>query len=99
MSGVTWVRIGDLDPAMQGEQNHFVALDENDEDIGIVRRIDYGAEAGDWMWSMTCVHPGKPLDVPRSGMTETRGEAARALAECWEAFKAVLLDRGGGVSR
>ena len=87
MSRVTWVRIGDLDPAMQGEQHHFVALDENDEDIGIVRRIEYGSESGGWMWSMTCVYPGKPVKVPRSGTTETRSAAATALVSCWRAFR------------
>ena len=36
---------------------------------------------------MTRVHPGKPLNVPRSGTTETRSEAAKALVECWRAFR------------
>ena len=36
---------------------------------------------------MTRMHPGPPLNVPSSGMTETRGEAARDLVECWHAFR------------
>jgi hypothetical protein len=39
------------------------------------------------MWSMTRVHPGPALTVPRSGMTETRSEAAKALVACWRAFR------------
>ena len=64
---VKWVRIGDLDPTMKGELHHFIAFDEDDRDVGIVRRIEHGSKTGQWQWSMTRVHPGKPLNVPASG--------------------------------
>ena len=84
---VTWHRIGDLDPAMKAELYHFVALDEVGGDVGIVRQIDHGPETGWWLWSMTRVHPGPPLNVPRSGTVETRSEAAKALVGSWRAFR------------
>ena len=46
---------------------------------------DSGPEKDRWMWSMTRVHAGAPF-LDRSGTTETRGEAARALVESWRAF-------------
>ena len=71
---VSWARIGDLDPTMKDVTDHFVALGPDGQTIGIVLRVEHGSETGQWMWSMTRMHPGPPLNVPRSGMTETRGE-------------------------
>ena len=84
---VSWARIGDLDPTMKDVEDHFVALGPDGQTIGIVLRVEHGSETGQWMWSMTRMHPGPPLNVPSSGMTETRGEAARDLVECWHAFR------------
>ena len=36
---IVWVRLGEIDPAMQGEENHYVALDASDpagQSVGIV---------------------------------------------------------------
>ena len=84
---ISWVRIGDIHPDMRAELNHFVALDAAGADIGIVRRIEHGPERGWWLWSMTRVHPGPPLNIPRSGTTETRGEAEKALVGRWRRFR------------
>ena len=83
---VSWARIGDVQPDLKGEQHHFVALDD-DGDVGIVRQIEAGGKTGQWMWSLTRVHRGPPLNRPRSGSCTTRGEAARELITCWRNFR------------
>ena len=75
-----WLRIGD-----QAAGDHFVALDERCEDVGILRESEDGCETEPWAWWMTRQDPGPP--VPRSGTCPTRGEAARELIECWQAFR------------
>ena len=55
---VSWARIGDVQPDLKGEQHHFVALDD-DGDVGIVRQIEAGGKTGQWVWSLTRVHPAR----------------------------------------
>ena len=86
MNRISWARIGAIHPDMKGEQHHFLARDSTGQDIGIVRRIESGAEAKKWLWALTRVHPGKPFPPPRSGTTGTRKEAALTLAECWRRY-------------
>ena len=81
---IGWVKISDVDPTMKGVENHFVALDGDGEDIGVVKWIESGPDKG-WLWSMTRVHPGKPF-LDRSGMEKTRKEAALALVGGYRAF-------------
>jgi hypothetical protein len=83
---VTWMHAGDRYPDLAGDRDHFIAMDGEIE-VGVVKRIESGAETGSWLWSMTRMHPGPPLNVPRSGTCETRGEAARELVQCWQAFR------------
>ena len=83
---VTWIRIGDFYPDLKAEKDHFLALDGKSA-VGIVRLIESGPDDGRWHWSMVQVRPGKPFPRPRSGTRATRGQAAKALVECWRAFR------------
>ena len=65
MSRVIWVRVGDIHLDMKGEEHHFLALG-GEVIFGVVRLLEHGPAGGQWLWSMTQVHPGPPLDVPRS---------------------------------
>jgi hypothetical protein len=86
-TGPTWARIGDHYPELKGEGDHFLALDgESGREIGIVRRIEAGAETGQWQWSMLA-HPGPTFSRPTSGTVATRDAAARELVACWQAFR------------
>ena len=76
MSRVIWVRVGDIHPDMKGEEHHLLG-------VGVVRLLEHGPAGGQWLWSMTQVHPGPPLDVPRSDVGPQR-----ALVECWRAWRA-----------
>ena len=86
-AAIIWIRVGDRFPDLKHEEHHFIALDADGHDIGIVQRIEHGRQTGGWQWSMTRVNDSAPFDRPRSGMTETRDEAARELIECWRAFR------------
>ena len=86
---VTWIRIGDFYPDLKAEQDHFLALDGMSA-VGIVRLIESGesgSDSGRWHWSMVQARPGKPFSRPRSGTRATRSQAARAVVECWRAFR------------
>ena len=83
---ITWIRAGFRYPDLLGQEHDFIAMD-GELEVGSVKRIEAGPESGQWFWTMTRVHPGPALDVPRSGTAETRREGARALLECWEAFR------------
>jgi hypothetical protein len=83
---VTWVRAGDRYPDLKGEPDSFIALDGETE-IGIVKFIPTGIDAGSWLWSMLLTHPGPAFKWPTSGTMPTRREAARELLECWQAFR------------
>ena len=83
---VTWARIGERHPELKGEGDHFLALAESGREVGVVRQISYGAETGQWQWSMLA-HPGPSFSRPTSGTVATRDAAARGLVECWQAFR------------
>ena len=73
---------------MQAVEHHFVALDEDDRDIGIVRLNENMApKLRAWMWSDD-PRPSRSAAYtrPDPARTETRREAALALVECWRAF-------------
>jgi hypothetical protein len=82
---VTWVRALDRYPELT-EPNHFLAL-AGEIEIGEVKFISTGIDAGSWMWSMRLTHPGPAFKQPTTGTTPTRREAARELVECWRAFR------------
>ena len=86
MSRVTWVRAGDCYPDLKAELNRFVALDEAGEPVGIVRFVESGPVCGRWLWSMTKIRPGQPFPRQRTGTTETRSQAAKALVATWREF-------------
>ena len=78
-------------PDPNGEHDHFLALDEELE-VGLVKRIQSGADQGRWLWSVTQA-TADPLEMPQHGTTETRDEAARELVVCWAAVrKSYALD-------
>ena len=52
-----------------------------------------GPKGRQWQWSMIRVHSGPPLNVPRSGTSENRSEAAKALVESWRAFRKITGSR------
>jgi hypothetical protein len=83
---VTWARIGERHPELKGEGDHFLALAESGREVGVVRQISYGAETGQWQWSMLA-HPGPSFSRPTSGTVATRDAAARELSACWQAFR------------
>ena len=84
---LTWVRIGDRYPDLAGEPDWFLALDGETE-VGIVKFLPTGVDAGSWMWSMLLTHPGPAFKRPTNGTTPTRKEAARDLIACWQKFRA-----------
>ena len=43
---IGWVKIGDVDPTMQGVEDHFVAVDGKGKDIGVVKWIESGPDKG-----------------------------------------------------
>ena len=83
---VTWVRAGDRYPDLKDDLDHFIALD-GEVEVGIVKFLPTGIDAGSWMWSMLLTHPGPAFKRPTTGTTPTRKEAARALLACWRAFR------------
>ena len=83
---ITWILAGARYPNL-GVEHHFLALDEIGGTIGIVSQVEHGSESGQWTWSMTRVHPGPSLNVPRNGTCETRGEAERELVAAWCWFR------------
>jgi hypothetical protein len=83
---LTWVRVGDRHPDRKDEPDSFLALDRGEE-VGFVRLLGRGRDAGSWYWSMWLTHPGRAFTRPTSGTTPTRKEAARALIACYAAFR------------
>ena len=83
---VTWARAGDRYPDLKDEPGSFMALDGNVE-VGIVKFVAAGIDAGSCMWSMLLTHPGLAFKTPTNGTTATPKEAARELLECWRAFR------------
>jgi len=84
---LTWVRVGDRYPDVAGTPDHFIALD-GEVEIGVVKFMADGIDAGSWMWSMLLTHPGPAFSRPTNGLTPTRKEAARDLIACWQKFRA-----------
>ena len=82
-----WVRVGDHYADLAGEADHFIALDDEGQEIGVVKFVAIGTAAGSWMWSMRLTHPSPTFTRPTNGLTPTRKEAARELLECWRAFR------------
>jgi len=82
----TWVRAGDRYPDLKGVPDDFIAMD-GEVEVGTVKLVPAPAEA-EWMWSLYLVHEGPRFGVPTNGRTQTRGEAARELIECWQKFRA-----------
>ena len=81
---LTWIRVGEHYPDLAGELDSFLALDGETE-VGIVKFLPTGVDAGSWMWSMLLTHPGPAFRRPTNGMTPTRGE--RQLVACWHTFR------------
>ena len=81
------VRAGDLDPDLKDDLDHFLALD-GEEEVGVVKFLAAGTDAGSWMWSMLLTHPGPAFKRPTNGLTPTRKEAAHDLIKCWHKFRA-----------
>ena len=86
-AAIMWVSSTARYPDLKDEVQYFIALDADGHDIGIVRRVEHGRESGEWQWFLTRINPGAPLNRPRDGTAETASEAARALVECWLAFR------------
>jgi hypothetical protein len=74
-------------PDRKGTPDDFIAID-GDIEVGVVKFIADGIDAGSWIWSMTLVHPGPVFKRPTNGLTPTRKEAARDLIACWQKFRA-----------
>ena len=85
-ASITWVRVSDRYPDLKAERDQFLALD-GEAIVGVVRLIVHGPEGGRWLWSMTQVHRGRPFPHPRTGTTETRKQAEKALVNSWRAFR------------
>ena len=83
-----WVRVTDhyADPAW--EADHFIALDDEGQEIGVVKFVAIGTDAGSWMWSMRLTHPSPAFNRRTNGLTPTRKEAAQELLACWHKFAA-----------
>ena len=84
---VTWVRAGDRDPDLKDDLDHFIALD-GEVEVGVVKFMAAGIDAGSWMWSMLLVHPGPAFKRPTNGLTPTLKEAAQELVACWRKSRA-----------
>jgi len=82
---LTFVRAGDRYPDLKDEPDDFIALD-GEEEVGVVKLVPAPAGA-EWMWSMLLTHPGPAFRQPTNGRCATRGQAARELGECWNAFR------------
>ena len=82
---VTWMRAGDRYPDLKAKRDHFLALD-GEEIIGVVRLVDSSPRESRWLWSLVPVRRGRTFPRPRSGTTETRSEAAKALVTTWREF-------------
>ena len=83
---IFWERIGDLHPDMKGEPDQFVAMDGKAE-VGVVRFVGSGVDAGSWAWSMLLTHPGPAFNRPTSGIVPTARDAAHELLDCYTAFR------------
>jgi hypothetical protein len=84
---LTWLRVGARYRDLKGEPDHFLALDGSEE-IGFVRLLGRGRDAGSWYWQMWLSAPGPIFPHPTTGTMPTRKEAAVELRECYEAFRA-----------
>ena len=84
---ITWIRAGNRYPYFKAERNQFLALDDDDDVVGMVRLIEQGPEGGRWTWSMAQVHSGRPFSRLSSGTTESRKEAQKALVATWQEFR------------
>jgi hypothetical protein len=84
---LTWVRIGNRYPDLKHDPDRFVALDRGEE-VGVVKLLGRGRDAGSWYWSMWLTHPGPAFRRPTNGTMPTRKEAAVALCACYGAFRA-----------
>ena len=82
----TWVRTIDRYPDTTSADD-FIAMDGETE-VGMVKFMAIGIDAGSWMWSMLLTHSGPAFSRPTNGLTPTRKEAARDLIACWQKFRA-----------
>jgi hypothetical protein len=82
----TWVRESDRYPDATAVDS-FIAMDGETE-VGVVKFMATGIDAGSWMWSMLLTHPGPAFRRPTNGLTPTRKEAAHDLVKCWHKFRA-----------
>ena len=82
----TWVRESDRYPDATSLDS-FIALD-GEVEVGVVKFMAAGIDAGSWMWSMLLTHPGPAFKRPTNGLTPTRKEAAHDLIKCWHKFRA-----------
>ena len=83
-----WARVADHYADLAGEADHFIALDDEGQEIGVVKFVAIGTDAGSWMWSMRLTHPSPAFNRRTNGLTPTRKEAAHDLIACWHKFRA-----------
>ena len=83
---ITWIRSGDRYPDLKDDLDHFLALDETNAEVGLVKWVETGPDHG-WFWSLTAVHEGPAFNRPTWGQSATRGQAAQELATCYKAFR------------
>jgi len=82
----TWTRTEDRYPELAGARESFLLLDQDGDEIGIVKWSADGPSQG-WRWTLLAVHPGAAFQEPVSGTVTTRGEAVRELRACWARFR------------
>ena len=83
-----WARVADHYADLAGEADHFIALDGEGQEIGVVKFVAIETDAGSWMSSMRLTHPSPTFKRPTNGLTPTRKEAAHDLIKCWQKFRA-----------
>ena len=86
-SRITWIRAGDRYPELADDPDYFLALDETNAEVGLVKWVEAGPDYG-WFWSMTLTHEGPAFNLPTRGQSATRGQAARELGACYGHFRA-----------
>ena len=84
---ITWIRAGDRYPDLKDDLDNFLALDETNAEVGLVKWVEAGPDYG-WFWSMTLTHEGPAFNLPTRGQSATRGQAAQELIVCYRAFRA-----------
>ena len=76
-----WTRYPDL----HDEPEHFIALDGEGAEVGSVNRT---ASSSQWEWTLDRRHRRADSVTSTAGTCSTREEAQRALARCYNDFRA-----------